>query len=285
MTRLRVVTWNAEGMFTPPFAVPEGVTYLAMHTRRASVDDAVATIQMLDADIVVIPEFGSFGQLEDEARAALHALGYNLVEVPYEDRYQPQIMLCVLSRLTIVTVSRLRLGDLRNAAAVTVSFDDGRHLRLFGVHLDDDNEAFRMQQVPDLVQEIVSDHQTPTLVMGDFNAMDAHSFPARIARSVPVRWFAAMVPSAKLRHIVRRVVEMASGTTIRSVEHRTHLYDLDDKHRLTISAKQAGLEWVPAIRLAKIDWIFGTKHFRVERYSVYRDVGSDHRPVVADLVL
>lgn len=76
---------------------------------------------------------------------------------------------------------------------------------------------------------------------------------------------------------------MAMGTTIAYLLKETTLHDLDTKNRRTISGKQRGLEWIPAVRLAKIDWIFGSKQFRTLSYRIMRDVGSDHRPVLAKI--
>ena len=63
------------------------------------------------------------------------------------------------------------------------------------------------------------------------------------------------------------------------------MVDLDGKLRRTISAKQAGLEWAPKLRLAKIDWIFGSSGLVATKYAIYKDIGSDHRPVIADIIL
>ena len=59
---LRVMSWNAEGMFV------EGSM-----TRRASPDDALAVLREVGADIVVVPEFGVFERMSEKTSSAIAA--------------------------------------------------------------------------------------------------------------------------------------------------------------------------------------------------------------------
>ena len=90
--RLRVVTWNAEGMFV------EGTK-----TRRATPHDALRVLRRLNADIIVIPEFGRLDGLRDEIHTAMASLGYEVVSTPYHDSNAPGLGLVVLSRLPVVS--------------------------------------------------------------------------------------------------------------------------------------------------------------------------------------
>ena len=65
MTRLRVATWNAEGMFV------EGTK-----TRRATSHDAITALRRLNADIVFVPEFGDMSRLNQPTITAIRSLGY-----------------------------------------------------------------------------------------------------------------------------------------------------------------------------------------------------------------
>ncbi len=280
MSTLRVVTWNAEGMFAPHGMKARGELY-AKQTRRAKVHRAIRTLQKLDADIVVIPEFGTAGMLKPAHRIAIQSLGYTITECEYDDRYHPPITIAVLSRLNVKHTATHRLGNIRNNTEVVLD-DNGTNIHVFAIHLDDLNELNRLEQVKDLVK-LVNTVKGPVLTMGDFNAM-AHE--SRFARVVRFKWTGRM--SRALRHkqlqaVVIRVHEMARGTTIAYILKNTQLRDMDTKHRRTISGRQAGLEWMPSLKLAKIDWIFGSHHFNTRSYSVMHDVGSDHRPVVAEL--
>ena len=283
MSKLRVITWNAEGMFAP-FVVEEPVEHRAMQTRRAGPHDALKFVESSEADIVVIPEFGTSGKLDDAIRTALQSLGYEIIEIPYRDRYKAPISMALLVRMPVVNMKVHRLGGLRDTGEVIVSLDDDTKLRVFGIHLDDTTEARRLRQARDLVQEINKDSQIPTIVLGDFNAMHENSRVARVVRSRFAHRVSSYIRHAQLSSIARRLHEMAIGTTIRYIEEHTKLHSLDPGHHHTISGKQSGLEWVPAIRLAKIDWIFGSRSIHVVRYHVYHDVGSDHRPVIADII-
>jgi endonuclease/exonuclease/phosphatase family metal-dependent hydrolase len=160
---------------------------------------------------------------------------------------------------------------------------EGLPIRILGIHLDDRSEMGRLNEIASVVDVINSNPGIHTLLLGDFNAMRRESFFARFARSSSVRLVIQRVRHELVRSMAERVAEMALGTTIEYIETHTHLHDMDPAKKRTISSKQAGLEWAPSWRLAKIDWIFGSKHFSTRSYQVLPDVGSDHRPVVATL--
>lgn len=273
MTRLRVVTWNAEGMFV------EG-----SKTTRALPHNALAVLRKLKADFVVVPEFGNIAAAREETVLAIRALGYEISLATYDDERSPGIGMAVLSRLPLISEVQHALPETgRPYIELRARGEAGEQLRIIGVHLDDRSEVIRMKQIASVISTVNDGGSVPTLVMGDFNAMHEKSLFAQVARSSIVGRLSARVKHDQLRSVAGRVHEMGRGTTIHTILTDTHLRDLDTKHRRTISAKQAGLEWAPVWRLAKIDWIFGTKHFKVINYKVHRDVGSDHRPVIADL--
>ena len=273
MTKLRVVTWNAEGMFV------EG-----SKTRRALPHDALAVLRKLKADFVVVPEFGNIATAHEEILLAIRSLGYEISLAAYDDERSPGVGMAILSRLPVTSALRHALPETGRPYIELHARDEaGEQIRVIGVHLDDRAEDTRLKQIVAVISSVNGDISAPTLVMGDFNAMHEKSLFARVARSSIAGRLASLVRHEQLRSVAGRVHEMGYGTTINTMLNDTKLRDLDTKHRRTISAKQAGLEWAPALRLAKIDWIFGSKQFKVIGYRVLRDVGSDHRPVVADL--
>ena len=273
MKRLRIVTWNAEGMFV------EG-----SKTRRALPHMALAVLRQLNADVVVIPEFGNIGAVHEETVLAIRSLGYQLSLAAYDDDRSPGIGIAVLSRLPVVSESQHALPETdRPYLELHCRDESGEILRVIGVHLDDRSEDIRMKQIVAVADSVNAHSTLPTLVMGDFNAMHEGSLFARVARSSIAGNLTTRVRHEQLASIAARVHEMAFGTTINYLLEHTSLRDLDTKHRRTISAKQAGLEWAPALKLAKIDWIFASKQLRALNYKVMHDVGSDHRPVVVDL--
>lgn len=276
MQHLRVVTWNAEGMFV------EGSM-----TRRASPHNALKVVRLLDADLIVVPEFGIHGKLEQPIITALHSLGYEIIEVPYEDRTMPAYVpkhyeMAILSRFPVTSMATNRLGKTRNSVELRVLVGN-REVRILGIHLDDKTEASRLIQAEDLSRIITADKTIPTLVMGDFNAMVKSSQFAKLMRSSLLHQISKSISHEQLKSITTRLHDMALGTTLEYLFTNTHLVDFDPRHQHTLSGKTAGLEWVPSLRLAKIDWILGSKHFQVLSYKVIKDVGSDHRPIVADL--
>lgn len=272
MSRLSVVTWNAEGMFV------EGTK-----TRRGTPHTALNVLRELDADIVVIPEFGRIDDLRDEIQATIGALGYELASYRYQEERAPGLGFVMLSRLPIKSQRQHDTGEGRYVLDVACSDNEGKLVRVMGVHLDDRSESSRLQQIR-IVADIVNEEPNePTLLLGDFNAMAARSSFARIARSRLARHMAARVRHTLMRSMATRVQEMALGDTIEYIQANTQLHDLDPGRQHTVSGKQSGLEWFPSLRLAKIDWIFGSRHFQTIHYRVMRDIGSDHRPIRAEL--
>ena len=271
---LRVVTWNAEGMFVA-----------GSNTRRATPQMAIDTIERLDADVVFIPEFGNIGSIERTTLMALRALGYEVVTFPY-DQIEPKIGTygaALLSRLPLKSYVIHRFSNTERKFIEGVIEYKGRLLRIVGLHLDDRSEALRLGQVPEVAKVVRQDDMLPVIALGDFNAMHVSSKFARAVRARPVYYAAHLFPHAQLSKMGTRVSEMGKGTTIIELIKTTGLHDLDGLHLRTISAKQSGLEWMPAWRLAKIDWILGSKEIKAISYKISPDVGSDHRPVIAEL--
>ena len=273
MAHLRVVTWNAEGMFV------EGTK-----TRRASPHEAVEVLKVLNGDIVVIPEFGKLADLKEEISRAIGALGYQVTMLAYDEPRTPGLGFAILSRLPVHNSSILTLAGSKRQVLELVCHDaGGTTLRILGVHLDDRSEAGRMNEVAALAEHIRQREDAHLLMLGDFNAMNRNSRFAKLARTSLVSLIAKHINHTQIKSMATRVQEMAMGTTIEYLVSHTNLHDLDLGRKPTISGKQAGLEWAPKFRLAKIDWIFGSHQFRTIAYKVYSDVGSDHRPVVADV--
>lgn len=273
MSQLRLVTWNAEGMFV------EGSM-----TRRASPSDALRIVKELDADVLVIPEFGIIDQLADLTRTELERMRYSIHTTVYRDPRARGSGLAILSRLPVVSLSEVTLeSQIHSIVDVVVEDKGGRELRILGVHLDDRQEAYRLDEVAAICANLDKTPVTPIIMAGDSNAMHERSWFARLIRLRIVGSAAKRFPSTQAAGVLARAHEMGFGTTIRYIERQGSLRSLDPGLQRTISAKQRDLEWMPSWRLAKIDWIFGSKEFTVASYRVLRDVGSDHRPVVADL--
>jgi endonuclease/exonuclease/phosphatase family metal-dependent hydrolase len=255
-------------------------------TRRASPADAISVLKNLNADIVVIPEFGRRDLLASKTLQALMKLSYTYVLSDYDDERAPALCFAVLSKLPVTRHRTVLLdGGTRPALLAECQLSDGTSLRIIGIHLDDRNESIRMQQIVSIVETVNESNRAPMLVLGDFNAMSQNSRFARFARSHMVRMVTHLMPHRQLRSIIERVSEMAMGTTVNYLLDRTSLRSLDPRMQATVSAKQAGMEWMPSWRIAKIDWIFATVGIAAQSYVIFKDVGSDHRPVIADITI
>jgi endonuclease/exonuclease/phosphatase family metal-dependent hydrolase len=268
---LRVVTWNAEGMFVS-----------GSMTRRATPLDAVATLKRLKGDIVVIPEFGMLDKITEATDVSIRGLGYERISMVYRDSRAHGSGLAILSRLPIVDSLVVPIGETKGIVSARIETPEG-DIRVVGIHLDDRSERLRLVEVDEIVEYLRSLPTLPTLMMGDFNAMSQTSRFARMARGHVGHIAEELVGHATLRSVIARVREMALGSTIERIERETNLRSLDPGLKRTISARQRGLEFIPAIRLAKIDWIFASPEVKTTSYRVRGDVGSDHRPVVADI--
>ena len=251
-------------------------------TRRATPQKAVAVLRELDADVVGIPEFGILDRMDTHTKHEIEALGYALYTTAYGDKRYPGYGSALLSRMDETDVEHYSLGDeFRDALVATVTDKKGRKIRICSLYLDDRTDASRVNQISHFVTRLKKSN-LPTIVMGDFNTMDERSMMARFVR-LSILLMMERAARGYFLTILQRLRMMASGSSLRYLTEHTTLRDLDPKHQLTISAKQAGYEWLPSVRLAKLDWIFASSEFSAQAYRVWRDVGSDHRPVRAEL--
>jgi endonuclease/exonuclease/phosphatase family metal-dependent hydrolase len=274
MSTLRVATWNAEGMFVD-----------GTKTRRAGSHEALRALRKLNADVVFVPEFGYLSKLKDSVVTTIKSLGYELVLIPYNDPRIPDLGLAIMTRLPITkkVIHNLPVTG-RAMVELFCANEADKLIRVVGVHLDDREEAIRLEQVA-LVTEVINAYKGSTILMGDFNAMHKSTAFARVTRTRTAAAVATYIPHEQISSVAKRVHEMASGTTIDYLLRHTTLRNLDPSMAPTISAKQRGMEWAPSVRLAKIDWIFASADIQAVSHHVKKDVGSDHRQVVADVKL
>jgi len=274
---LKVASWNIEGRLSP----------LAIN-RRGTPEQIIREIERLNTDVVFLPEAFATGNFAEEIRQALTALGYELYATTYDDGGpvrteiavdQPSMLL--LSRVPLRQRKTIRLGDLRNAIVAHIHDPTSRQtLRIIGVHLDDRSEALRLQQVPDLIR-LVQSSDEPTVMLGDFNAMQYDSAPAKLLRSPMMKF---VVPNF-VPGLGRRVVEMACGETLQQLQAATGLRDVDPAFRPTTTPKMRGHEWLPSICLIGIDHMLLSPHMSAQNFRVSPDGGSDHRAISAMITL
>lgn len=264
--RAKILSWNAEGAFV-----------LGSKTRRAVPEQAIETLEKLETDIAVIPEFGDYERIDPVVLQKLGEIGYDITLADYADG--TGMSMALLSRLPVLNKIEARFADLRSMPTVDVCDNRGEELRIVGVHLDDAREENRLRQAADLV-EFLAGSRVPTVVAGDFNAMDSKTWFARLCRTGLVESVRSSDPERKFGYVAQRLSEMALGTTIDYLRENTSLKNCDP-HQIqpTISARQRGFEWLPSWRLAKIDWTFCSPALHPSNYQVHPDAGSDHRPI------
>ena len=255
---------------------------------RGAPERILKEIEGLNADVLFLPEaFDTARPIETRILAALDKLGYTKFEAPYDDiggrRYaatiDPHMML--LSRIPLRSSKIVRLGGSRNALLTQIAEPEtGKSLRVICVHLDDRSEANRIKQVNDLVP-LINSSGSPTIVMGDFNAMHKESLPARALRTSLAQGVVQYWPHTRSKDIMCRLSEMAIGDTMSRILGQTNLKDVDLKMRPTTTPKMRGQEWMPSIRMVQIDHVLVSPDVKAAHFEIGSDGGSDHRAVWA----
>jgi endonuclease/exonuclease/phosphatase family metal-dependent hydrolase len=119
-------------------------------------------------------------------------------------------------------------------------------------------------------------------MLGDFNAMH-HDRRSKFLRSGMIKNTLALIPHKKARGRAVMLIEMASGNSLKFLESKTNLQEVDSHHRSTTTPKLKEMEWMPSIRMAQIDHIFVSPQIRSANFQVAKDGGSDHRAISVDI--
>jgi endonuclease/exonuclease/phosphatase family metal-dependent hydrolase len=273
---LKIASWNIEGRLTNDDI-----------SARSTPDSIISEIKKINADILVLPEAHNNLALENlNSRKKLEALGYKIHSVKYNDdtprrpeAFYKDLSIALLSKLPVEKFEIIRPADQRSLILANIKIKNDKSIRVIGLHLDDRSEKIRINQINGLIP-IISSQQTPTIIMGDFNAMHGEDlWPAKFLRSSIIK-FLAKIFSKKLGV---RATEMAIGTTIKSLEKNTNLPDADPNHRPTTTPKIRNYNYLPSIRLMQIDHIFTSPEIKISNFQIAADGGSDHRAISANI--
>lgn len=107
-----------------------------------------------------------------------------------------------------------RLGE-RPATHITTSIGAAA-IHIVGLHLNDQDERTRSHQVTDLLSNLSKTDNQPTILAGDFNALQKESVVARTLRTGLARSTIGRLSIAN--STFPRLIEMASGSTLQSLE-------------------------------------------------------------------
>ncbi|MDK2899342.1 MAG: hypothetical protein PWQ10_529 [Patescibacteria group bacterium] len=255
--------------------------------RRGNSAQIIEMINLIDADIIVLPEAHDKSSLDNlRTKDQLNNMGYYIYNMPYDDSTNPELSannkhlsLLLLTRLKVIDIKIVKLGNFRNTIIATFDCDNEKRFKVVGVHLDDKSEETRVKQINDL-SKIINQTNIPTLIMGDFNAMHGEDlWPAKFLQSKFIKKLAKLIwPSVFIR-----TTEMAIGNTLKILEDNTNLIDIDKSHRPTTTPKMSGHEWLPSLRLIQIDHIFTSKDIKSKNFHIYKNGGSDHRAISANV--
>jgi endonuclease/exonuclease/phosphatase family metal-dependent hydrolase len=277
VTSLKIVSWNVEARLSD-----------SEEKKWGSAKQIINSLKKLNGDIVFLPETCRAPSMPISSREAIEKLGYDIFIEPYDDQSvldagSPAPMMAFfvkssLSKTFAIKFSKIRLSTFRPALLLDLrEIKSGTSIRFVGVHLHDKHEQWRLQMVADLMG-VLNTTTTNFVVLGDFNAMERKGIKATLLASQPVHYLAKIIPHGQIRTIVERVNEMAIGTTISSLQQASsRLKNTDTDNISTITPKTRGLEWMPSIRLVKIDHILISQYITSSDFKVSADGGADHR--------
>jgi|GEM_PF-2532732 len=186
--------------------------------------------------------------LLDDVTTAFHDMGYQVERTLNDDdgeeppRVDRHGMMGIVRnpRLTEGQSGDVRLGT-RNALVLPlVDRRTDTELKLYGLHLDDDNEARRLAQAKELIR--ITDDDEALLIGGKFNAMYRSDVKTNVIRTLGVaaRILPAVHPRegadpTKLQRFASLSVrsgDMAQGGTMRAFQAADFI-DADPRHQPT----------------------------------------------------
>ncbi len=239
--------------------------------RTGRLDQISDLLRALDADIVVLNEVdfdSSWSLSRNQARYLAKRAGYSYWAeqrnldfrvLTWKWRFgnavlskHPITQARVVDLTGFSTVETLLAGKKRG---VVCNIDvNGEKVRVLGVHLCHRSEAVRAHSAR-LITEIASSDTVPTIVAGDLN-----SSPAGFPNSQSDTDAGNAVDILDSSSLFRRRPEQPSGAPAELTFHSTQP------------------KWV-------IDWILVPRNLQLIDYRVESSTLSDHRPVVADILL
>lgn len=276
---IKLASWNVEGRLSG--YVKNG---------RGSAEHILEGIETLDADIIILPE----AFLEEPAPGVddrLTEMGYAFHDIAYgdDDRdWSQEFMgkmnyLRVLSRLAISQLEEVAWAKKRRLLSFHVTDPEtGNEMLVLPTHFDDRSEAQRLDQVDDAATYIEK-ADMPTAMLGDFNAMWRRK-RARFFGSRAMRFIASHIPHEGIKNKAVQFTDMATGTTLQRLAG-VGLRDADVRLRPTVTPKMRAAPFMPSIPLGQIDHILVSKEVETTDFTVYPDMGSDHRAVAATIVV
>lgn len=247
------------------------------------VETIISGVREIDADLIIFPE----GSCEDRLPSSARKLG-DLYETMFGVSYNEQDPDIARPNqdipiaLGFIVMSKVDLGinpvtGVDNRDQMMLSAKDerfGQLVNVAGVHLDHRYESRRVNTL-----ERVAD-QTPDIIMGDFNAMFAESWQARLFSSRLVSKLIDAIPHDDYLYMGRNLVEMTTGKTLETA--REAGYEPADSRNHSTIKPSVKLPWFTAI--AQIDHIlFDPTRVTVQDHKVHKLPGSDHLPISAEV--
>ncbi len=285
--KFSIASWNVEGRLNNR---PDPIT------GRGSWKQILTGVRDLNADIIFFCEARDENlELPEQLDSTFERLGYRIYDFQYEESNEIQEqkgegsaapVYRLASRLPLVDVKVVRLGDLRNGVSAIVVDPINREkvAQIFGIHLLDISEVLRQRQVPDLIR-LINESSLPVIVLGDYNSMSGETKKSKLMRHKIVRWLVKnLIPFSGLRHFFVRASDMASGTVLARLDEETRTRDVDLTHRATATPRVREYWFLPSVRLIDIDHIRVSKDVKVRSFLIgVKDTGADHRPLLAQV--
>jgi len=239
--------------------------------RKARLSDIAELLKSLDADIVVLNEVdfdSSWSLSTNQVRFLATQADYSYWSEQRNLDFRVLIWKwrfgnAILSKYPIVEASFV---DLPAFSALETFFVgkkrglncivdiNGEKVQIVAVHFEHRSEAVRAQSAK-VIAEIASSSKVPTIAAGDFNSTPT-GFPASSSDAT----FGNAMDVLDESGLFQRLPELPSGSL----------------EELTFHAARPK---------SIIDWILVARNFQIIEYRVEPSILSDHRPVVAEIVL
>lgn len=268
-----VSSWNVESRLNSSFVDWHGSSQTILEKIKDINSGVMFVIDSGDKSI------DDFPGISDELKEA----GYQyIIETPKGDRPERAGYTILLSKIPVEDIQKIELSYDSHIISARIEIE-GNAYRLIGLHLNDESEEKRLQQVTDLEKYIAGyDQKEKLIVVGDFNATRGNDLLSWVFETKAAQKASDFI----LPSISKRAITMAGSQALANFENTTDLVDVnvEDIPTSTLTMRDTPMAYIPSMRLFPIDHIYVKKDISksMTNFTVHDDGGSDHRAISAE---